>query len=245
MLTCLVWLLLIVGRLCKRLPHTVDVAGHELQRGVAELRAARVGHGHPAVQVRLVVVAVHREHVVGVPRQARREIGRLDPVARAALVGERPDERRPREQVAGELRKADVIGVQAGDDLAADLPHGGAVVAEKPRDHFLVAAHQRDVAAHVLPQELLGLEQVVLVVLLEHAHARRLAERAEVDGRRVHGGGDVHELEVERASRQLQQADVANERQVGVVDRERQLALVVERRGVLASRRLGCGREGA
>ena len=48
----------------------------------------------------------------------------------------------------------------------------------------------------VLAQQLVGLEQVVLVVLLEHAQARRIGQRAEVHGGRVHGRGDVDKLQV-------------------------------------------------
>ena len=65
-------------------------------------------------------------------------------------------------------------------------------------------AHERDVAADILAQQLVGLEQVVLVVLLEHADARRLGQRSEVHRRRIDGRGNVHELEVEVAGRQRQ-----------------------------------------
>ena len=59
--------------------------------------------------------------------------------------------------------------------------------------------------------------------------------------RGIDRGGDVHELEVEGAARQLQRAHVAHEREVRVVDGERQLALIVERGGVLPARRRGRG----
>jgi hypothetical protein len=75
-----------------------------------------------------------------------------------------------------------VIGVQAGDDLAVDLPHRRVVVAEQTRRHFFLArrstdgarSHQRDVLADVLLQQLLGFEQVVLVVLLDDGLTRLL-----------------------------------------------------------------------
>ena len=163
-------------------------------------------------------------------------------MARGAGVVERPDERRVRVEVARQLGKLDVIGAQSGDDLVADLPHRRVVVAEEARLHFLLArlavlrapAHQDDVAADVLAQQLVGLEQVVLVVLLEHVHARRLGERPEVHRRRIHRRRDVHEPQVEAAARQLQIADVAHERDVGVVHGDGQLDLVVERRRVLS-----------
>ena len=116
---------------------------------------------------------------------------------------------------------------------------GCVVVAEEQRLHFFLprravlraVAHQRHLAADVLAQQLVGLEQVVFVVLLEHADLRRLGERSEVHRRRIDRGGDVHEAQVAGAARQLQVADVAHQRDVGVVDGERQLGLIVERGG--------------
>ena len=219
------------------LADAVQIAGDELQRRVLERRAAAVDHGHPAVDVGGLVVARDGQHVVRVPRQLAREVRGLDAVACAARVVERPDQRRARVEIAGQLRKPDVIGLHARDDLAADLPDGRVVVAEQARGHVLLArrvvgpprAHQRDVAADVLAQQLVGLEQVVLVVLFEHAHARRLAERPEVHRRRIDGRGDVHEVQIGGAAGNLQVADVAHERDVGVVDGDGEFRLVVER----------------
>ena len=58
-----------------------------------------------------------------------------------------------------------------------------------------------------------------------------------MDRGRVDRRGNVHELEVEGAARQLQRAHVAHEREVRVVDGERELVLIVERGGVLSARR--------
>jgi hypothetical protein len=66
-----------------------------------------------------------------------------------------------------------------------------------------------------------------------------------VDGRRVDGGGDVHEAELAGAARQAQVADVAHQREVGVVDRDREVDLIVEGRLTLilsGHRILGAGR---
>ena len=160
-------------------------------------------------------------------------------MACAAGVVERPDEGRTRVEVAGQLGKPDVVGAHAGDDLAADLPDRRVVVAQQPRRdvlfaRFVVGAarpHQRDITADVLAQQLVRLEQVVLVVLLEHVHARRLAQRAEVHGCWIDGRGNVHEMQVGGSPSDLQIADVTNERDVGVVDGDGQFDLIVERRG--------------
>ena len=68
-----------------------------------------------------------------------------------------------------------MIGVHAGHDLLADAPDWRVVVAEElgldlflaRRSVLLHRAHERDLAADILAQELVGLEQIVLVVLLE------------------------------------------------------------------------------
>ena len=193
------------------LAHAIEIAGDELQRRVPERRAAAVGQRDPAVEVGRLVVARDGQHVVGVPRQLAGQIRRLD-----AMLASAPPLSSVQISVGREYRlpgssgKPDVIGVHAGDDLAADLPDRRVVVAEQPRLHFFLArrsallprAHERDVAADVLAQQLVGLEQVVLVVLLEDADARRLGERAEVHGRRIHRRGDVHEVQIGRCRAQ-------------------------------------------
>ena len=97
----------------ERLAHAIELAGDELQLRVAERRAAAVGQRDPAVDVGRLVVARDGQHVVGVPRQLRRQIRRLDAMPRRAFVVERPDQRRPRVEIAGQLREADVIGMEA------------------------------------------------------------------------------------------------------------------------------------
>ena len=125
--------------------------------------------------------------------------------------------------------------MQPGHDLLADLPHRSVVVAEKQRADFflprraavLARAHQCDLAADVLAQQLFRFEQVVLVVLFEHAERRRLGQRTEVHRGRIDGRGDVHELQVEASGRHPEVSDVAHQRDVGVVDGDRQVGLIV------------------
>ena len=155
-------------------------------------------------------------------------------------------------QVAGQLGEANVVGMKTGDDLVADLPHRSVVVAEELRANFffprrpavLARPHQCDLAADVLPQQLFRFEQIVLVVLFEHAERRGLGQRAEVHRGRIDGGGDVHELQIEAAGRDPQISDVADQRDVGVVDGHREVGLVRQRCHVLSGRvRRGIVRE--
>ena len=219
------------------LAHAVQLASDELQLRVAKRGAAAVGQGDPAVDVARLVVARDGENVVGVPRQLARQIRRFDTMPRGAAVVERPDERRAREEGVGQLGKSNVIGVKARDDLAVDSPDRLVVVAQQVRcDLFLgrgapclAHAHERHVAADVLAQQLFGLQEIVFVVLFQHAHARRLGERAEMHGRRVDGRSDVHEAQVERALRHVERAHIADQRDIRVVHGHVEIDLIVER----------------
>ena len=110
---------------------TVQIAGDELQPRVVERRAAVVHDRDPPVEIGLGLVTADRQHVVGVPREVAGQIRRLDPVGRLAVGVERPDHGRPAVEVLGQLREADVVGVEPGDDLVADLPDGAVVEREE------------------------------------------------------------------------------------------------------------------
>ena len=70
----------------------IEVAGHELQRGVAERRPAAVSNGDPAVEVGSFVITRDSQHVVGVPRELTRQIRSFDAMTTRAFVVERPDQ---------------------------------------------------------------------------------------------------------------------------------------------------------
>ena len=169
---------------------------------------------------------------------------------RGAVVFDCPDQRRPRIQAVGELWKTDVVGVHAGDDLVPDLPHRRGVIAQKTRGHFFLArratflshAHKRHVAANVLAQQLVGFEQIVFVVLLEHAHTRRLGERTKMHRGRIDRRGNVHEAQRAGSPRELQVANIADQGDIRVVDRHRELRLIIQRRRQVL-RDGGCGRD--
>src|SRR5262245_24517885 len=106
----------------------------------------------------------------------------------AASVVQRPDQGRPRVEISRQLWKSDVIGVHSGHDFAVDVPDWAVVVAEETCFHFDVARggailprpYKRDFATDVLSKQLVGLEQVVLVVLFHDADPRGFGQRAEM-----------------------------------------------------------------
>ena len=159
----------------------------------------------PPVEVGAGVVLCDREDVVRIPRQLSGQIRRFDAVPIGAAILERPDQRRPCVKIGRQLGEPELIDAQPRDDVLANLPDRRGVVAQEPRGHFLFARvpptcrtpNQRDVAADVLAQQLVRLEQVVLAVLLEDLHPRRLSQRSEMHRRRVDGRRDVLEVEIE------------------------------------------------
>ena len=221
--------------------HAIQIAGDELQLGILERGAAAVGQRDPAIEIAGFVVARDGEHVVGVPGKLRRQIRRFNSLLCAAGVLQRPDQGRTAEQVSRQLGESNVVGMEPGDDLVSNLPDRPVVVAQEVRaDFFLDAAavllhgaDQRDIAADVFPQQLLGLEEIVLVVLLEHAHGPWIGEGSKMNRRRIHRRRDVHEAQIEASGAQRDVSRVANEGQIGVVDGQRQVRLIVDGRLVV------------
>ena len=104
-----------------------------------ERRAAAVGQRHPAVEVRGLVVAAHGQHVVRLPGEAAGEIGRFDAVARAAAVGELPDQRGPAVQIGRAVPGTG--GGRRGGPVTISSPIfqiGAVVVADERRLHLLL-----------------------------------------------------------------------------------------------------------
>ncbi len=102
---------------------------------------------------------------------------------------------------------------------------------------FLIRANQRDFLADVFVQEFGGFEEIVFVILLDHAQFVRLGQGAEMYRGGIHGSRDVHEFEAESASWQGQLSNVANQRDIGVVDRDGEVGLVVQIRSLVGGRR--------
>ncbi len=56
-----------------------------------------------------------------------------------------------------------------------------------------------------------------------------------MDRCRIHGGGNVHELEAEGAARHADIANVAHKGDVGIVDRDIEIGLIVEAGGLIGA----------
>ena len=84
-------------------------------------------------------------------------------------------------------------------------------------------------------QKLRRFEQVVFVVLLDNADLVGLVQRAKMDGCGIHGRSNVHELQAQRPGGQRELAHIAHQRDIRVIDRHRQIGLIVQgSRGVFA-----------
>ena len=57
-----------------------------------------------------------------------------------------------------------------------------------------------------------------------------------MNGRGIHGRGDVHEFQAKHSAGKRELADVADQRDVGIVDRDIQIGLVVQTRGLVTGR---------
>ncbi len=125
----------------------------------------------------------------------------------------------------------------AVSDLVADLEDGTAVVRQQHRGHELfplrvgVLREEFHFLAHVLVQQLLRVQQVVLVVLLQDDQAAGIDQGLDMHARWDDLGSDSHELELALALGQLELPLVLHEAQVRVVDGKADGLLVIERAG--------------
>ena len=224
------------------------MAGDELELGVGVGDAAVVDERDPAVEVGGLFVAPDGQHVVGAPIHVAREVGGFDALRVGAAIFERPDERGPAVEIFGEIGEAIGVGRHAGDDFVADFPDWAVVVREKHGFRFdpsrragvFFRAHERDFAADVFLEKLLRIEQIVFVILLDDVELRGVDERAEMNRGGIDGSGDVFEMQREQAGGEVDLADVAHERDIGVVDGDGEIDLVFFRGngGLLGARRL-------
>ena len=220
---------------------TVDVARHELEGRVAIGGAAAVVDGDPARDVALRVGGIDDHHVVGLPRDAAREVRGLHALRPRDGVAQQPHERRLADEVFRQ-RGQHETSIVAEVDLAVDLEDGaggGEQLGLQIRAVGVVEPHH---AADVLLHELAAREQVELVVLLEDAQARGIGQRLEMHGGRIDLRRHVRELGLVPSRRQPRLAHVLHEPEVAVVDRHHHVRLHVAADGDLRRLRPRCER---
>ena len=197
----------------------------------------------PARERRRVVVFIQDHDVVGLPVQAAGEVRDLDFLLTARRV-EPPQQRRLGDEVVGDLGETEAPGI-VERDLTADPQDRTAVHRHDLRLDRLVHAGLRIGPIHVygpadvLLEELLGAQQVELVVLLEHLQ-RTTAERSDVDRFGLDTGRDVAVLQSNAPRREVECPDLAHEPEVLVVHGYRHRVTLcgrgTERRSFLSGR---------
>ena len=202
---------------------SLDISGHQFEPGVPIGGAALVGQRDPAGHPRLFVLLIEHHDVVGLPVHAARQVTGLDRLPFGAAL-QLPHQRRLRDQVLGHLGKGDPAGIVEGD-FVPDPQHRAVVHRQHLCVHHLVPSLplvppvQLHRPAHVLLEQLLRAEQVVLVVLFKDVQARP-REWSHVDRFRLDGGGDVGELQSDASLPHREIPDLAHEAEVLVVDRD-------------------------
>ena len=203
--------------------------------------ATVVDKSNPAVEVGGFIVAGHGENVVGVPGKIGGEVGSFNLLLARARVLERHEQGGTVVEIGRDFRKAVGVGVRASDDVVTDFPDLAVVVGKQSGFDFFVfggavvhvRADEGDFFADVLVEELGRFEEVVFVILFDDAELVGVGQRAEMDGGGIDGGGDVHEFETESAIGEIEIADVANQSDVGIVDGDVEIGLVVEAGGLI------------
>ena len=84
-------------------------------------------------------------------------------------------------------------------------------------------------------QQFGGLEKVVFVILFDDPEFFRVVQRTEMNGRGIHGGGNVHEFQTKRTAGKQQLSNIAYQGDIGVVHGNVQVGLIVQAGGLLAS----------
>jgi hypothetical protein len=218
----------------------LNVAGDQLQLGVFVARAAAVRERHPAREIADLVLRIEHEHVVRAPAEVRGEVAHLHPLLFDA-ARQQPDERRLRNQVRRHVRKYEAPA-EAGDDFTVDAQNGAVLDRQHVgqldlvRAELLVVANDLDLPADVFFEQLLGREQVIAVVLLEHLQLVGRVQTAQVHRLGLDVCRDVRERELDAPAPELEPALLAHQAEVRVVDGDRDLLAALGGRA-LAERR--------
>ena len=207
-------------------------------------RAAGIRQRHPAVQVRRLILAAHRQNVIRIPRKIPRQVRRLNLLLPRAGIFQRHQQRRPFIKIRRHFRKAVALVITASNDVVPDFPHRPVVIRQQSSFHLFPLslailakrAHQRHFLAHVLVQQFRRIQQIVFVVLLNHAQLVRLRQRPEMHRGGIHRSRNIRELQAERSTRQVQLPHIPHQRNVGVINRDIQVRLIIQRRRLRAFR---------
>ena len=202
----------------------MHVAGDQLQLRVGVARAGLVDDADPGADVHAAAVGVRAfgvgDVVVRPPGHALGLVRHAGAVRAAALCVDVPDQRRARDQAAGQRRQLDAGVVRHDLHAAVVAPEHEPTLRRQQRaveGLGRLAAHlfDRDRAVDVLLQQLLGADQVELVVLLEHGGALAVGQRLEHHGGRIDQRGDVGEAHRVASLVEVEVAFLAHDRVAG------------------------------
>ena len=186
---------------CRR--NLMNFSRHQLQFRVAICHAAVVRQRHPTIQIRRLFIARHRQHVIRLPIHILRQIGSFHFLRiRSAII----------QQSTPASAGCTDCPANPGSDrnrlpfpsqFRPDFPYRPIVVRKQQRFRFrpfrragiFFRAHQSHFLAHIFLQQLLRIEQIVFVVLLDHAQLRRLGQRPEMHRRGIDGRGHILKMQ--------------------------------------------------
>ena len=214
-------------------PHAVDVPGHQFQGSVGVGGPALVVDGDPSREIGAVIAGVERQHIVGPPVDGVGEVGGLDPLGFGLAVFEQPYQCGLGGQVFGHLREQDPPRVAEGD-IFVDLEDRAAVDRQQGGRQGVLALgelvfrEELDFLADVFFKKPLGVEQIVLVILLENAQARRAGERPDLHAGGDDLGGHVHEPQFKGARGERRLPLVLHQPEVDVVNGQSDRRLVLD-----------------
>ncbi len=225
--------------------YLIHIAGDELQLGIAIGRAAGVGKGDPALELDGALVGRELGDVIGAPAEAAGQIGELDRNPALHRAVELSHQSGTGAEIGRHLGEDDAAR-HIGLDAVADLQHHAVGHAQHLGFlHHLVAAVGIDAddphhAADGFLEKLLRRQQVEVEVLLQHVEG----PGARFEQRRLGPdlAADIDEGDVVLALHQVDRARIAHQRQILVVDGDRDAGLV--RQGDIGFTRQGGGRHG-